>query len=158
MTRHRKALIFLTALLAATLSYASFASAKTDNITVLTYTARQVEFHFVDIAPTGGPPSLGDTIVFSNDLYQGGRKVGFDGGTCTAVRTQHHPAAFHCVATAHLSDGDRTVQGFMLDQPTNTYAITGGTKRWRNAGGQVVVRTINQTTLKITAYVSDLSE
>jgi hypothetical protein len=34
MSRHRKALIFLTALLAATLSYASFASAKTDNITV----------------------------------------------------------------------------------------------------------------------------
>jgi hypothetical protein len=62
------------------------------------------------------------------------------------------------VATAHLSDGDRTVQGFTLNQPTNTYAITGGTKRWRNAGGQVVVRTINQTTLKITAYVSDLSE
>ena len=158
MPRRWKALIFLTALLAATLSFASFASARTDNITVLTYTARQVEFHFVDIAPTGGPPSLGDTIVFSNDLYQGGRKVGFDGGACTAVRTQHHPAAFHCVATAHLSDGDRTVQGFTLNQPTNTYAITGGTKRWRNAGGQVVVRTINQTTLKITAYVSDLSE
>jgi hypothetical protein len=55
MPRHRKALIFLTALLAAILSYASFASAKTDNITVLTYTARQVEFHFVDFAPTGGP-------------------------------------------------------------------------------------------------------
>ena len=35
MSRDRKALIFLTALLAATLSYASFASAKTDNITDL---------------------------------------------------------------------------------------------------------------------------
>jgi hypothetical protein len=34
MPRRWKALIFLTALLAATLSYASFASAKTDNITV----------------------------------------------------------------------------------------------------------------------------
>jgi hypothetical protein len=156
MPRHWKALIFLTALLAATLSLASFAAAKTDNITVLTYTARQVEFHFVDIAPTGGPPSLGDTIVFSNDLFSGGRKVGFDGGTCTAVRAQHGPAAFQCVATAHLSDGDRTVQGFTLDQPTNTYAITGGTKRWRNAGGQVVVRAIDQTTSEITAYVSDL--
>jgi hypothetical protein len=38
----------------------------------------------------------------------------------------------------------------------NTYAITGGTKRWRNAGGQVVVRAINPTTSEITAYVSDL--
>ena len=55
MPRRWKTLIFLTALLATTLSFASFASAKTDNITVLTYTARQVEFHFVDIAPHRWP-------------------------------------------------------------------------------------------------------
>jgi hypothetical protein len=46
---------------------------------------RHIEFHFVANAPTSGPPSLGDTIVLSNDLYQGDRKVGFDGATCTAV-------------------------------------------------------------------------
>ena len=71
-------------------------------------------------------------------------------------RTRYPPAAFHWVATAHLSDGDRTLPGFIFDQPTNTYAITGGTKRWRNAGGQVVMRVIDQTTAEITAYVSDL--
>ena len=58
--------------------------------------------------------------------------------------------------TAHLPDGDATVQGFSFDQPTNTFTITGGTKRWRNAGGQVVARDVNETTTKITAYISDL--
>lgn len=57
MPRRWKAAIFLTTLLAATLSLATFASARTDHVTVLHFTARQVELHFVDVAPTGGPPS-----------------------------------------------------------------------------------------------------
>jgi hypothetical protein len=156
MSRRWKTLIFLTALLATTLSFASFASAKTDNVTVLHLTGRTVEDHFIDVAPTGGPPTLGDMFLGSEDLYRDGHKVGFSGIVCTAVRTQHPPAAFECVITAHLPGGDVTVQGFSFDQPTNTFAITGGTKRWRNAGGQVVARDVNETTTKITAYISDL--
>jgi hypothetical protein len=112
--------------------------------------------HFIDVAPTGGPPTLGDMFLGSEDLYRDGHKVGFSGIVCTAVRTQHPPAAFECVITAHLPGGDVTVQGFSFDQPTNTFAITGGTKRWRNAGGQVVARQVNETTTKVTAYISDL--
>ena len=62
MPRRRKALIFLTALLATTFSFVSFASAHTDNVTVLHITAVQVEAHLVDATPTGGPPSLGDAL------------------------------------------------------------------------------------------------
>jgi hypothetical protein len=82
MPRRWKAVIFLTTLLAATLSFATFASARTDNVTVLHFTARQVELHFVDVAPTGGPPSPGDTFVLSEDLYRDGHKVGFNGAVC----------------------------------------------------------------------------
>jgi hypothetical protein len=156
MPRRWKTLIFLTALLATTLSFASFASAKTDNVTVLHLTGQTVEDDFIDVAPTGGPPTLGDMFLGSEDLFRDGRKVGFSGIVCTAVRTQHPPAAFECVITAHLPEGDVTVQGFSFDQPVNTFAITGGTKRWRNAGGQVVARDVNETTTKITAYISDL--
>jgi hypothetical protein len=156
MPRRWKILIFLTALLATTLSFASFASAKTDNVTVLHLTGQTVEDDFIDVAPTGGPPTLGDMFLGSEDLFRDGRKVGFSGIVCTAVRTQHPPAAFECVITAHLPEGDVTVQGFSFDQPVNTFAITGGTKRWRNAGGQVVARDVNETTTKITAYISDL--
>jgi len=158
MRRRWKALVFLTALLATVLSSATFASARTDDVTVLHFTAREVESHFVDAAPTGPAPSLGDTFVFSEDLARDGRNVGFDGGVCTAVRVQNRPAAFQCVVTAHLRDGDLTVQGFAFDQPRNVFAITGGTGRWRNAGGQVVVRDINETMSRITAYISDLDK
>ena len=103
---------------------------------MLHLTARQVESHFVDVAPTGGPPSPGDTFVVSEDLYRNGHKVGFNGAICPAVRTQHGPVAFQCVVTAHLDQGDLTVQGLAFERPTNVFAITGGNGRWRNAGGQ----------------------
>jgi hypothetical protein len=65
MPRHWRAVIFLAALLVTTLSFASFASAHTDNVTVLHLTAVQVEDQFVDVVPTGPQPSLGDQDVFS---------------------------------------------------------------------------------------------
>jgi hypothetical protein len=63
------------------------------------------------------------------------------------------------VATAHLDQGDLTVQGLAFQQPTNVFGITGGTGRWRNAGGQVLVQDVLQpTSPQITAYVSDLGQ
>ncbi|MGH9258624.1 MAG: allene oxide cyclase barrel-like domain-containing protein [Acidimicrobiales bacterium] len=153
-----KALIFLTALLAATLSFASFASARTDNVTVLHLTSRDVESHFVDIAPAGPPPSLGDQAIFSEDLFRDGHKVGVSGGVCTFVRVEHPPAAAQCVVTARIDGNQLTVQGFTFDQPTNVFAITGGTGRWRNAGGQLVVHDISQTESRITLFISDLDQ
>jgi hypothetical protein len=156
MPRRWKALIFLTALLAATLSFASFASARTDNVTVLHLTSQEVESHFVDVAPTGGPPSLGDSFVFSENLFRDGRRVGFDGGVCTFVRVEHAPGAVQCVVTARIGGDQLTVQGLAFEQPSNVFAITGGTGRWRNAGGQVVVREVSETESRITVFVSDL--
>jgi hypothetical protein len=89
MPRHWKALIILATLIAATLSFGSFASAHTDNVTVIHLTTVDVESHLVDVAPTGGPPSLGDTLVFTENLFRNGRRVGFTTGVCTVARTQH---------------------------------------------------------------------
>jgi hypothetical protein len=36
------------------------------------------------------------------------------------------------------------------------FAITGGTGRWRNAGGQAVSRDVNPTTSELTLFISDL--
>jgi allene oxide cyclase-like protein len=159
MPRRWKALIFLTALLL-TLSFVSFASAHTDNVTVLHLTSRQVESQFVDVAPlagpTGGPPSLGDSFVFSENLFRDGRRVGFDGGACTFVRVEHPPGALQCLVTARIGGDQLTVQGFAFEQPTNVFAITGGTGRWRNAGGQAVVREVSETESRITLFISDL--
>ena len=61
-----------------------------------------------------------------------------------------------CVITARLGSDQLTVQGLSFDQPRNVFAITGGTGRWRNAGGQVVVRDVSETESDITLFISDL--
>jgi hypothetical protein len=75
---------------------------------------------------------------------------------CTFVRVEHAPAALQCVVSARIGGDQLTVQGLAFDQPTNVFAITGGTGRWRNAGGQVVVRGVSDTENRLTLYISDL--
>jgi hypothetical protein len=60
------------------------------------------------------------------------------------------------VVSARIGRDQLTVQGLAFDQPTNVFAITGGTGRWRNAGGQVVVRGVSDTENRLTLYISDL--
>jgi hypothetical protein len=156
MPRRWKAFIFLAALLVTTLSFASFASAHTDDVKVLHLRGVQVESQFVDAAPTGEEPSLGDTFVLSENLFRDGKKVGISGVVCTFVRVERPPGAVECVITARLGSDQLTVQGLSFDQPRNVFAITGGTGRWRNAGGQVVVRDVSETESDITLFISDL--
>jgi hypothetical protein len=156
MPRRWRVFIFLAALLGTTLSFASFASAHTDDVKVLHLRGVQVESQFVDVAPTGPQPSLGDSFVLSENLFRDGKKVGISGVVCTFVRLQHPPSAVECVITARLGSDQLTVQGLSFDQPRNVFAITGGTGRWRNAGGQVVVRDVSETESVITLFISDL--
>jgi hypothetical protein len=156
MPRRWKAVIFLAALLVTTLSFASFASAHTDNVTVLHLTTRVVENRGVDVEPTGGAPSLGDSFVASENLFRDGHKVGISGVICTFVRLEHPPSAVQCQITARLGGDQLTLQGFSFDQPTNVFAITGGTGRWRNVGGQAVVRSVSETESRVTLFISDL--
>lgn len=156
MPRRWRAFLFLAALLVTTLSFASFASAHTDDVKVLHLRGVQVESQFVDVAPKGPEPSLGDSFVLSENLLRDGHKVGISGVVCTFVRLQHPPSAVECVITARLGSDQLTVQGLSFDQPRNVFAITGGTGRWRNAGGQVVVRDVSETESDITLFITDL--
>jgi hypothetical protein len=156
MPRRWRAFIFLAALLATTLSFASFASAHTDNVKVLHLRGVQVEFNPVDVVPPGNEPGLGDGFVLSENLFRDGRKVGISGVVCTFVRLANPPSALQCVITARIGGDQLTIQGFAFDQPRNVFAITGGTGRWRNAGGQVVVRDLPTGDSDITLFISDL--
>jgi hypothetical protein len=142
-------------MLVTTLSFASFASAHTDNVKVLHLTGVQVEFNEVDHDPTSGAPALGDGFVLSENLFRDGRKVGISGVVCTFVRLVNPPSALQCQVSARIGD-QLTLQGLAFDQPRNVFAITGGTGRWRNAGGQVVVRDVSDTETDITLFISDL--
>ena len=156
MPRRWRVFIFLAALLVTTLSFASFASAHTDDVKVLHLRGVQVESQFVDVAPKGPEPSLGDSFVLSENLLRDGHKVGISGVVCTFVRLQHPPSAVECVITARIGSDQLTVQGLSFDQPRNVFAITGGTGRWRNAGGQVVVRDVSDTESDITLFINAL--
>jgi len=82
--------------------------------------------------------------------------VGISGVVCTFVRLEHPPSALQCQITARLGGDQLTLQGLSFDQPTNVFAITGGTGRWRNAGGQAVARDVSDSESAVTVYVSKL--
>ena len=110
----------------------------------------------MDVAPTGDQPSLGDSSVFSENLFRDGHKVGISGVMCTFVRLEHPPSALQCQISVRLGGDQLTLQGLSFDQPRNVFAITGGTGRWRNAGGQAVARDVSESESAVTLFISDL--
>jgi hypothetical protein len=99
-----------------------------------------------------GTPGFGvdDVVVFSNDLYQDGTKIGEDGGTCTVVRvTESGSALMHCLGTNSLPDGQIAVQGLAAPGEPFELAITGGTGRYRSARGQVIGHNTSPTEMEI---------
>jgi hypothetical protein len=125
----------------------SVRSAENDDVLVIRVTERAAQDAFLDL---GEPEdSLGDQIVFSNDLFRGGVKVGTDGGVGTLVRLEPRVAAtIQFVATARLPRGQITVQGLVrfTDGPsTFNVAITGGTGRFREAHGVLTVEEVSDT-------------
>jgi hypothetical protein len=88
--------------------------------------------------------SLGDRFVFSDNLSKHGKVIGSDHGECVITRIQGDSGAFQCAVTAVFNGkGQITVQGvvqFTAEETSPfTLAVTGGTGKFRDAGGQVVV-------------------
>jgi hypothetical protein len=90
------------------------------------------DFHLVDVGEPG--LSLGDNVVFHDLLLSGGKRVGDQGGTCPVVDVSQ--GLIHCTGTIRLSGGQLTFQGLTTTAPTKQFAITGGTGRYQDVGGQ----------------------
>jgi hypothetical protein len=101
------------------------------------------ELSQVDVGATG--PSLGDQIVFSEKLLQGGNEVGHAGAVCTTVSLARQEA--QCNATYALGDGQITAQALIILGSKAPYdgAITGGSGTYEGAGGVVHVRPVSDT-------------
>ena len=86
--------------------------------------------------------SAGDVLTFANDVYDENNqtKVGSDNGMCfrTAVGK-----AWECVWTLTLADGQITVEGPYYDAGDSVAAITGGTGKYMNARGEMVLHARN---------------
>jgi hypothetical protein len=117
----------------------------------LTLHSKQVPgtFHFVDQKPAGESP--GDTISFSETLYEGAKRVGFDEITGTLLDNKRHDAD-NLTGTLILRHGTIVLQGTSLGKTaTQHLAITGGTGTYADAHGEATITTKNTTsTLRLT--------
>ena len=92
----------------------------------------------------GAPgPSAGDTQVFLDDLQRKGRTVGNSAGSCTLTLVSETRLVGACTATLMLPEGTITTQGVFDEDPSAgptgfVWAVTGGTGRYADAGGEVV--------------------
>lgn len=94
----------------------------------------------IDNAPTGD--SAGDLLTFANEVYDASNAtlVGSDNGMC--IRTAVG-AAWECIWTVTLSEGQITVEGPFYDTKDSVLAITGGTGKYVHARGAMALHARN---------------
>ena len=105
--------------------------------------------HPVDNPPTGS--SAGDSNVFTEDLFRGGRRIGRTTGSCFVITP---PASFQCTAIAKLPGGKLTLLTNVAEGPA-TGAITGGTGRYSRARGTFRVEQLGEGRERITYRIHD---
>jgi hypothetical protein len=141
------------------LSLTSASASRNDDGDVIRLVAKAVVDEFIDMDPKGDVPTAGDLLVFSDDVYRHGKKVGFLDGTCTFTRVEATSGRFHCPATLTLPKGQITTQGAILipfeEDFTEPFyvAITGGTGAYGEAHGQVKVQPISDTEERLTVML-----
>lgn len=83
--------------------------------------------------------SIGDTLSFSNELYDesDSNVVGSSDGSCTRTKPGK---TWHCTWTNTLQDGSIVVSGPFYDEGDSTLAITGGTGDYAGASGEMELK------------------
>jgi hypothetical protein len=101
------------------------------------------EVNVVPVVPARA--SLGDEIVFSEKLLDGGKQIGHEGAVCTTVSVERSEA--QCIATFSFPDGEITVQGLVILGSNAPYSgpITGGSGKYQGAAGELHVTPISAT-------------
>lgn len=86
--------------------------------------------------------SVGDLLTFANDVYDAANenKVGTDNGYCIRTAVAE---AWECNWTVTLADGQLTAEGPFYDVADSVLAITGGTGAYKNARGEMQLKSRN---------------
>jgi hypothetical protein len=122
----------------------------TASTTKLIYKVKSHRSAMLDLNPDGG---AGDQIVFDENLYKQGTRVGEDRGVCTAT---FQPAKYSCHITFTIWGRGQIVVDGMTDfkQSQPVLAIVGGTREFRRAQGWFDFTTQNPTTFTDTFHLS----
>jgi len=120
-----------------TIPAAAGSSGQAGNDRTFRVTATITEVSQIDLGAPG--PSLGDEIVFSGQLLQGGQQIGHQGAVCTTVSLKLKED--QCNATYSFGGGQITAQAVFILGSAAPYdvAITGGTGKYEGAKGEIQV-------------------
>jgi hypothetical protein len=155
MRRSWKALTITAAVLLLSFGAMTLASASNEHSTVLHLVDKRIQTTELDLGVKGS--SQGDQMVFADDVFRDGKKVGTVGGACTATQVTSSAIQYHCQASIRLPNGQ--LSGQLLawtSQQTLTYAITGGTGAYRDAGGYARVPNTQNATYPVTVFLDHL--
>ena len=103
------------------------------------------------------PFALGDEIVFHDQLFTGGKRVGDDLGSCVIASISAEELAANCSLVVRLPGGNLTGQFVAVQGPEpREIAVTGGTGRYRSAGGEGTLVEFGNGTGRLTLRVLNL--
>lgn len=130
-----------------------------DKGTTIRLKAKSVDEAQVDTGPAG--PSLGDQVVFTDDLYLRKQKVGTVDGLCTVTRLAE-PTTIVCLVNATVDGaGQISHQGTVYltaagELPSRfVLPIVGGTGDFVGAEGQTKLMPRNETTVRLKVMLED---
>ena len=104
----------------------------------------------------GSPFALGDELVFHDQLYASGKRVGDDLGSCVIAATSPQLLA-NCSLVIRLPEGNLTGQFVAIQGPEpREIALTGGTGSYRTAGGEGTLVEFGNGTGRMTLRVLSL--
>ena len=116
--------------------------------TTLHFTAHFTHGSIVDAAPVG--PSAGDQQVVVGTLTQASQVAGRFGFVCEFL-TASTSTTEACQGTGRLGGGSIVVGGAsQMNTQDHTWAVVGGTGKYRGATGQVLIHDIDDHTSEVT--------
>jgi hypothetical protein len=146
MRTHRVGLIL--GLVSAAVFAASASGTNSRHASVLHFYEAPGQRVFVDNAPKGRSPSVGDVFIYTNPVFtRHGGRVGSDYRVCTVVGS----LVMSCTGTLQLPNGQLMLQSLGAAQAGTSEAVVGGTGAFVGARGQLTAHTTGKhTTIDIT--------
>ncbi len=136
------ALAAVTALATTAVAGAGTGSAHAVRAHTATTTVHVIEHAITDLENPGvnGKDVKGNILTFTNPVFDPAdkKKVGHDEGFCT--RLDPKQGIWECLWTTFLKGSQITVQGPYYDTRNSVLSITGGTGAYRDARGQMILK------------------